>query len=162
MTQIFQQGGYNLGETRLISPFSQATPTIESRAATVTDLRQALQKKYPVIMSVGWFEFNAPTSSWIQHSGHYIGVYGYDYNITWNEDQIQLKVLNPERQYDTTRKLPVFDTITMQKFSAQPGVTYPKHRKYIFSGSGFGGVTRRAFVGAVLVLGGGVNYDGGY
>jgi hypothetical protein len=93
-----------------------------------------------------------PTKTWTRDSGHYIGVYGYDYNNSWGESQIQLKIINPEMQYDNTRKYAQFDTITVMKYSPQPGITYPVNRSFIATGSGFGGATDRGFVGSMLTV----------
>jgi hypothetical protein len=70
----------------------------------------------------------------------------------WGDNMIQLKVINPEMQYDSSRKHADFDTVTVERFSPQPGITYPANRSFVLSGTGFGGATERGFLGMMFRL----------
>lgn len=151
--EILKQSGYDTGATQLISPFNQsATLPITSREVTIKDIREALKTGNPIILEIAWFKFDSTTNQWVHDNGHYFTVFGYDYNTSWGEDQIQVKVVNPEMNYNTARKYALFDTVTIQRYSPQPGITYPAHRPFILSGNGFSGATDRGFLGMLLTV----------
>ena len=154
VTSVLTQSGYGLGTTQLISPFNVAStsPPILSRDVTISDIRNALQAGSPVLLEAAWFQFDPSTRSWVRHSGHYIGVYGYDYNRSWGENQIQLKIINPETVYSSNRQTSLWDTVTIIRVAPQPGITYPTHRPFILTGPGFGGLTKRGFLGMIIKL----------
>jgi hypothetical protein len=146
------------GNAQLISPFDQSPAglnpplPIETRQVKIEDIRNTLKRGVPAILEVAWFKFDAPTRTWIRDSGHYVGVYGYDYDNSWGENQIQLKIINPEMNYGTSRQYAQFDTVTIERVSPQPGIIYPANRPFIATGSGFGGSTDRGFVGTLLTV----------
>jgi hypothetical protein len=153
VASLISQAGYGLGDTKLISPFDHsANLPVVQRQVTIQDLRSALKSGFPVILETAWFSFDPATKQWIRRNGHYVSVYGYDYDLSWGENQIQLKVINPETNYGSGRMAALWDTVTVEKFSPQPGVVYPPNRSFILSGAGFGGATKRGFLGLVLVL----------
>jgi hypothetical protein len=146
------QGGYSVGDTKLISPFNSESPLIESRPVELADIRDAIDSGSPVLLEVAWFKFDEVTKTWTHDSGHYVGVYGYDYDEMWDENMIQVKVINPETTYGSSRKYADFDTITITRVSPQEGIKYPKNRPYFVSGSHFSGMTMRGFVGMMFRL----------
>lgn len=154
VASMLSQSGYDPNLAQMISPFNQPDPSlpIVSREVTISDIRTALRSGSPVILEVGWFKFDPETKTWIRDNGHYVGIYGYDYDLSWGENQIQLKVINPESIYPSTRQASLWDTITLERVSPQPGITYPEHRPFFVSGMGFGGLTKRGFVGLILTL----------
>jgi hypothetical protein len=148
---LITSSGYSLGDTQLISPFNQDTTLpIASREVTIRDIRTALATRTPLLIEVAWFKFDPAGKTWIRKSGHYVTAFGYDYNQAWGEDQIQLKVVNPETHYSNSRQNAIFDTVTVLRASHQPGVTYPEHRPFVLAGAGFGGAIYRGFLGMVL------------
>ncbi len=150
---MLSQSGLATGNTQLISPFNHDTTLpIISRAVTIKDIRDALKTGTPVLLEAAWFSFDPRTQTWSRQGGHYVGVYGYDYDKWWGENLIQLKVINPETRYDSSRQNALFDTITVERVSEQPGITYPANRPFILSGSGFGGLTKRAFLGMMMTV----------
>jgi hypothetical protein len=152
--QLLYQSNYGSGNTQLISPFDLAQPGVPilNRAVTIQDLRNSLSAGRPVILELAWFKFDGPTKSWIRDSGHYVAVFGYDYDKAWGENEIQLKVVNPETNYGSSRQYAQFDTITIERYATQPGVVYPPNRAFIASGAGFGGAVLRGFVGTMLTV----------
>lgn len=153
LLDLQKQAGVSAGATTLIDPF-KAVPNLplQTRDVTVSDLRAALTAGHPVILEVGWFKLDPATQTLVRHGGHYVGVYGYNYNKSWGEEQIQLKVINPLSDYGTKREA-FWNTITMARISRHAGITYPAHRTYTVSGSQFGGLNSRALVGEILVVG---------
>jgi hypothetical protein len=150
---LLGKSGYSVSSTLLISPFHlNAGPEVVNREVTLQDIRAALKAGSPVILEVAWFAYDAVAKKWTRDGGHYFGVYGYDYDLAWGENEIQLKVVNPDLVYDGARRFALFDTITLERYSAQPGVAYPPNRPFILSGNGFGGVSKRAFLGMMLAV----------
>ena len=151
--QVLSESGYGIGNTQLISPFNvDATLPIVHRDVTIQDIRNSLKAGIPLLLEAGWFVFEPNSRTWQRNNGHYVSVFGYDYDASWGENQIQLKVINPETNYVSTRKGALWDTVTLIRVSPQPGVTYPADRPFILTGSGFGGITERAFVGMILTV----------
>jgi hypothetical protein len=151
VSSLFTQSGYKLGDTQLISPFS-TYPLVLKREPTIEDIRNYIKKGNPLILEIAWYSYDTTKKNWIRHNGHYINVFGYDYNRSWGENQIELKVVNPELNYSNKRDSAIWDTITLEKYSSQPGITYPSDRSFILSGHGFGGTKKRAFSGMLLIL----------
>jgi hypothetical protein len=150
---VLSQSGYGSGSTQLISPFDQnsALPII-SREVTIKDIRDALKAGTPVLLELSWFGYDSNTHQWSSDEGHYIGVYGYDYDESWGENEIQLKVINPEMNYGSSRTSAFWDTVTVERVSLQAGITYPANRPFILSGYGFGGASTRGFLGMMLTV----------
>lgn len=136
-------------DATLIDPFTSG-PGIESRDLTIDDLRAALRAHHPVILETGFFEFDETAHSFVRHNGHYVSVYGYNWNR--GSDEIQLKVINPLIDYGVIRQTE-WTTVTMTRVAVKPGITYPAHRNYTLSGAQFGSLKNRALVGAMLVIG---------
>jgi len=148
---ILSQSGYSAGKTTLISPFNQdSTLPIQTRPVTIGDIREAIKSGDPVLLEAAWFSFDPKTKQWTRANGHYISVFGYDYNNSWGENQIQLKIINPETNYGSSRQNALWDTVTLVRVSPQPGISYPSNRPFILTGSGFGGASKRGFLGMML------------
>jgi hypothetical protein len=150
---VFNKSGYGAGGTKMITPFeiNPSAPMV-NREVTLADLRAALKKKLPVLLEVAWFSFDPVAKVWTRNSGHYFSVFGFNYNRAWGEDHIQLKVVNPETNYGTSRVYSLWDTITLERISPQPGLQYPAHRNFTAWGAGFGGIKNRGFVGLMIAL----------
>ena len=153
VAELLTQSGYNLGATQLISPFdtNSALP-IATRDVTIADIRGTLKTGIPILLEFAWYKYDPASHTWARDSGHYISAFGYDYDESWGENQIQLKVINPETNYGPSRQNSNWDTITLTRVSPQSGITYPPDRPFIVSGSGFGGLTERGFLGMMIVV----------
>ena len=148
-----QQSTYGMGSTEVITPFlpSQPNAQVTQRQVTIQDIRNALKSGDPILLDFPYFTFNAQTKQWTRASGHYVTVFGYDWNRSWGENQILVKVVNPASpSYITDRSAAIYDTLIIQRYSPQPGVTYPPNRPFIVSGAGFGGSERRGFLGMLI------------
>jgi hypothetical protein len=153
VVSLLSQSGYGLGGTQLISPFNNdKSLPIVSREVKISDIRAALKAGSPVILEAAWFAYDPTSKTWTRDSGHYISVYGYDYDRSWGENQIQVKVINPETDYGSSRQSALWDTITIVRVKQQPGITYPANRPFILTGAGFGGLELRGFLGMMLTL----------
>jgi hypothetical protein len=148
------QSTYGMGATQIITPFTQPKQNmpVTQRQVTIQDIRNSLRNGDPILLDVAWFTYNAQTKQWTRSSGHFITVFGYDWNRSWGENQILVKVVNPASTYNPDRKSAIFDTVIIQRYSPQPGVVYPQNRPFILSGSGFGGSTERGFLGMLIHL----------
>jgi hypothetical protein len=146
------QAGLGAGHTTLIDPFdSDATLPIQTRDVKIADLRAALAAGHPVILEVGWFDFDQTTRTFKRDGGHYVSVYGYNYDSSWGEDQIQLKIINPLTSYNKNR-VSRWDTITLNRVRPKAGITYPAHRPFTVSGSRFGFLNARGLVGEAFIV----------
>ena len=147
VSTILKQSGYGLGNTTEIFPgfVPDSTRPVQARMVTLKDIRDTLKSGVPALLDVGWYKYDSTTQSWTYTGGHLIGVYGYDYSNAWGENMIQIKMINPDLDYGTGRGIH-YDTVTIERYSPQPGVKYPANRPFIFSGTSFGGTVTRGFL----------------
>ena len=146
------QGGIGAGHTSMIDPFdTDPTLPLQSRDVKIADLRSALSARHPVLLEVGWFDYDPSTQVFKRHGGHFATVFGYNYDNSWGEDQIQLKIINPLTSYGPSR-VSHWDTITLNRVSPKAGISYPAHRSFTASGSRFGFLKTRALVGEMIVV----------
>ena len=121
------------------------------RPVNVSDLRKYLSSDLGVIMLIGWYEEDRKEKTWKWSGGHFFNVYGYDYDESWEEDRILLKIVNPDVDYKKRSASQMFDSIEMSKFVKKPEFNYPAGLSYKLHGLGFGGKSS-AFVEDIIVF----------
>jgi hypothetical protein len=150
---MLSNSGYRAGNTLLVSPFHRSNNLpIASREVTIKDMRIILKSGLPFVMEAGWFRFDAEKKQWVKNGAHSFSVFGYNYNQKWGDDQIELKVINPEGNYGPSRQIAKSDTILVKRISPEPGVTYPEGSPFVLSGIGFGNSQKLGFIETILLV----------
>lgn len=142
---------YWLGVNAWEAPAGESL-TNYKHAVTPSDIRSAIQAGSGVILEIRWYQFDTTLKKWYDHYGHYVWIAGYDYDSSWGNDHIFLKVVNPNINYSGTTPNYRWDTVTMMKIPQKSGDTYPSETEYFLDGYGFRGLTDRAFVRNILVF----------
>ena len=150
----FIQNGFSNAEVSVIGPESlnvnpNPPPTFQKpfKVVDINDIRTALSQNYSIILDLKWYQFNELKKSWDVSNGHYIQVVGYDYDSTFGDSRIILKVINPEIDYMSRKDLlQRYDNVDMMKIPKKDGISYPADSAYVLDGYGFKGVLKRAFV----------------
>lgn len=153
--QIFADSGYDSGDSSLVTWRVLSNPQslpVEFRGWNIGDLRKFVARGDAVLLELGWYDLDSKKNKWVRHNGHSIGVYGYNYDVGWGDDQIELKVLNPESAYDNSGDQIVGDDIVMQKIALRTGEIYPtQNPMYTLIGRGFNG-TKLPIVESIVDL----------
>ncbi len=152
ISRTFLASGFTDSDVMVVGP--QLLPGLDPKFATqphvvtVTDIRDALKNGYGVIMDIKWFHPVETTSpiSWASNSGHYVLVVGYDYDESFGDQKIILKIVNPEVNYSSRDPYQRFDNIEMMKIPKKANMNYPAGSDYILDGYNFKGYPNRAFV----------------
>jgi hypothetical protein len=150
--QTFTASGFASSEVKVIGP--EILQNLDPRFATsphvigIQDIRDAFKNGYGVIMHIKWFHpvESGESVTWETDSGHYILVVGYDYDDSFGDQKIILKVVNPDVIYASRGPYQRFDNIEMMKIPKKPGMKYPSGADYILDGFSFKGYPNRAFV----------------
>ena len=106
ISQTFSGSGILNSEVKVIGP--EMYPGLDPKFATsnrvigVNDIKEAIKNGYAVIMQIKWFQpiENANQITWVTTSGHFVLIVGYDYDQTFGDQKIILKVVNPEVDYN--------------------------------------------------------------
>lgn len=117
------------------------------RSVTTVDVRTYAQAQLGIIMSIGWYVYNTQTKTYERKGGHYFNVYGYDYNNSWGENKIVLKVVNNWINYTGRDRSRMYDNVELSKFYGGPeNVTWEAN------GPGFTTTGYKALVENILVF----------
>jgi hypothetical protein len=145
ISQFFKQSGYNV-EAFSIGPSARYAmavsgqvggATSEYRPVQVSDLRKYISQDYGVILHVGWLKFNKKKRAWVQSKSHSLNAYGYDYDPSWGEGRIVLKVANPDVDYSGRSPSQYFDSVVVSELRRKPGIRYPAMADLVVRGPGF-------------------------
>lgn len=109
----------------------------EYRPIQIADLRKYLSQDYGVILHVGWLKYNEKKRAWVESGSHSLNAYGYDYDPSWGEDKIILKVANPLVNYANRNPNQYFDSVVVSALERRPGVIYPQMTTLQVRGPGF-------------------------
>lgn len=132
-----------------LNPAFQTSP----HTISVNDIRNAFKNNYAVILELKWYHVDESKSppTWVTPNGHYILVVGYDYDASFGDSKIILKVVNPDVNYMVRDHFQRFDSIEMMKIPKKPGMSYPPGSDFILDGFNFKGYPNRAFVRFLIV-----------
>jgi hypothetical protein len=154
MRQFYAQSGYQDGWVYLIGKDEALDPESVSfwhgpMTLTVDDIRYYLSKQVGVLMDIEW-ETQAP--NWVAKGGHTFMLAGYDYDFSWGQDKILLKVVNPENTYAPNDPTNHYDEVTMTSAASTPGASFPPGFTYVLSGNGFGTGAVRGYVRNIMAF----------
>lgn len=155
MKNYVAESGYN-SFTFMIGPHSKEAPAgyrIEDvrRAVTTNDLRYYLAYQYPVIMGIGWYTFNTTTQTYERNGGHFFNIYGYDYNASFGDNKMILKVVNSWINYTGRERVNMFDDVTMTRVTGLP-TYYPESVVFELEGPGFTFNQTKALVEDLFIM----------
>lgn len=166
MRQFYRNSGYFNGWVYLIGMEENTDPVSVAfwhglRPLAIEDIRYYVGSQVGVLMDVYWEEQQDPTTTpapnplqsepWVRKGGHTFMIAGYDYNYSWGQNQIQLKVVNPENTYTTGDTSTHYDEVTMTSLSSSDG-TFPPGFTYVLSGTGFSTGKVRGYVRNIMVF----------
>ena len=163
MRQFYRDSGYPTGWVYLIGREESADPQSVAfwhglRPLSIDDLRYYVWNQVGVLMDVYWEQQQQIPGSlggvgpWVQKGGHTFMIAGYDYDFAWGQNQIHLKVVNPESTYTSGDPSTHFDDVTMTSVLATPGVSFPPTFNYVLSGKGFPTGNVRGYVRNIMVF----------
>ncbi len=141
ITDYFEQHGYHpkvfsIGKaSRGVSASSGSHN--EYRQIQISDLRKYISQNYGVILHVGWMKYDSRKHTWVESGSHSLNAYGYDYDPSWGEDKIVLKVVNPLIDYSKRDTSEYYDSVTVSALERKPGEIYPEMVGYSIRGPGF-------------------------
>jgi hypothetical protein len=141
ITQYFEQKGYHpqvfaVGKAARGTPASPGAHN-EFRPVQISDLRKYISQDYGVILHVGWLKFDPIQQAWVESGSHSLNAYGYDYDPSWGEDRIVLKVANPSINYSKRASPQYYDSVVISGLNRKPGVRYPSMVNLTVRGPGF-------------------------
>ncbi len=136
---------YVVGPSAVDAPPGQPLRNF-NRPITIQDIRSNIYWGTGVFLHADYYKYDANHKSWVYSTGHYVWVVGYDYDTSWGDDHILLKIVNPNVDYSSRAPNARWDNVTMMKIPHKPGVIYPQNQNYVLDGFGFKGIDTRGFV----------------
>jgi hypothetical protein len=150
LQQYLSESGYTQPQISLIGSAAQGA---DRRIATIDDIRDFAKKDWGILLEMLWYTFNKETNSWTtDKSGHYVAVVGYDYDNSWGDTKIHLKVVNPEVDYRSRDANSRWDSVEMFSYPVKAGLSYPPLTRYVLDGFSFKGIKKRAFVRNIIAF----------
>jgi hypothetical protein len=151
LAQYYNDSGYSQNHVVVIGPDVAVTedPTAV-RNVSYDDIRNNLEAGHPVILEIGWYQFESPTKKWVRKNGHYVLVTGYDFDPSFNNQLMLLKIVNPEQDYSQRAVDQKWDSVAMIRIPKKSDVIYPGS-DFVLDGSNFRGALKRAFVKYIIV-----------
>lgn len=155
MKDYVVQSGYT-SFTFMIGPHAKEAPIgyqIEDvrRTITTSDLRYYLANQIPVIMGIGWYNFDQTTQTYVRNGGHFFNLYGYDYNTAWGDNRMNLKVVNSWINYTGRERVNMFDDVSMTRVTGLP-TYYPDSVVFELEGPGFTFANSKALVEDLFIM----------
>jgi hypothetical protein len=122
------------------------------RALTIDDIRTYAKQDVGVILTLGIYTYDSVAKKWVYAGGHYINLYGYDYNVNWGQENIILKVANPAVDYSGRDLMHRWDSISMIRIKQRSGVAYPPNVNYVLDGLHLPSLEKRSMLESIVVF----------
>jgi hypothetical protein len=154
MRAYVEASGYNafvymIGPHAVHAPAGTSLETMRA-ALTVDSLRYYVSNRVMLVIGLGWYDYQAATNTYTRTGGHFVDVYGYDYDREWGADRIQLDIVNNWVDYRDRARDQVFDSVRMSRLP-DDGTIYPDTTRFELKGTGFE-FASRAFVEDIFVV----------
>ena len=127
--EFLSENGFK-SNTQTLGAFSQ------TRGVEIGDLRNFLKRDAAVILHVAWIKFDSKKNKWISSGSHSLNAYGYDYEKTWGNDKIILKVSNPGMNY-SGRNGSMLDSVALSALPQNSDYPLPRFARFRLDGPGF-------------------------
>lgn len=113
-------------------------------------IRYYVANQAAVLMGVGWYKFNNATNMFERVGGHFFNIYGYDYDLAWQQDKVILKAVNSWIDYTGRSAQNMYDNVAMNKITDTSN--YPDGLAYTLSGPGFDFTEFKAVAEDIFVM----------
>jgi hypothetical protein len=118
-----------------------------NKVPDLADIRASLKKGEPVIASLGWYAYNPQTKNWVRSGGHEVQIYGYSWESYFNDDLLELAIMNPLTPWPTSTTNADND-LTMAAKNYYSDQTY----SVFLDANHFQGQEKRAFIEALNII----------
>ncbi|MGZ3790239.1 MAG: hypothetical protein ACXVLQ_17030 [Bacteriovorax sp.] len=118
----------------------------ENRIPDLLDIREALKNGSPVIGSVGWNSIDPQTKKWVYSSGHVFGIYGYSWEKYFQDNILQLNIMDPYFVWSTSQEASLFNIASAIRHRDDPASSI------FLDGRGFNGQNKRGFLGSLTII----------
>lgn len=98
----------------------------------VDEIREYLKQDYGLILNLERFKLTPDNRNWEWVEGHFVNVIGYDWDRTFGNDHIVLKVVDPRHDYRLRESIARFDRITMHRFGERENHPSPLGNRYLY------------------------------
>ncbi|MBC7712209.1 MAG: hypothetical protein H7177_02660 [Rhizobacter sp.] len=120
--------------------------TWENRQPDINDLREAMKKGLPVLGSVNWNIIDPVTKKWKYTSGHVFGIFGYSWEKYFENNLLQLQIMDPAYVWTVSTQTSVYNNVTAIRRRDEVDSSI------FIDGRGFNGQTSRGWLGAATII----------
>ena len=118
----------------------------QNRDPELVDIRNALSAGDPLIGDVDWYHIDTTTKNWVYDGGHVFMIYGYSRESYFQENMLELALMNPKWIWTNSTTSADFDnTLAMRSTQDQTSSIF-------FEGRGFQGQTQRGFLKSLTTV----------
>ena len=118
----------------------------QNRAPDIADISNALKNGDPILASVGWWKIDPITKVWSSTSGHEIMIYGYGWENYFQDNLLQLNIMDPEFTWTTSPTTSDYNNVMAIRRHDLPSSSI------FFDGRGFNGQVSRAFLNSLTII----------
>ena len=118
----------------------------QNRSPDINDITNALKNGEAILASIGWWKIDPITNVWSSNTGHEFMIYGYGWENYFQDNLLQLNILDPEFTWVTS-------TITSDFNNVMAIRRKDLSTSSIFlDGRGFNGQVSRAFLNSLTII----------
>jgi hypothetical protein len=118
----------------------------ENRVPDLSDIKDSIKNGIPLMGSVGWNAIDPVTHRWVYTGGHEFGIFGYSWEKYFENNILQLNIMDPEYIWSVPQDTSVFNIVSAIRHRDDPTSSI------FFDGRGFNGQNKRAFFGSLLII----------
>lgn len=117
----------------------------------LSDIREPLRKKALVLMGIGWYRRNPATGVYEREGGHFVNLYGYDYDRNSGDEMMTLIVVNSWVDYRNRAPERAYDRVQIRRIERGQRDFVPREIAYELTGEGFQFADIKAFAEDIFV-----------
>ncbi|MBC7538503.1 MAG: hypothetical protein H7281_06770 [Bacteriovorax sp.] len=118
----------------------------ENRTPELADIKNSIKNGDPVLASVNWWKIDPVTKIWTTTSGHEFMVYGYGWENYFQENLLQLDIMDPEYNWITSTTSSDFNTEMAIRRKDLPSSSI------FLDGRGFNGQVSRGYLNSLTII----------
>jgi hypothetical protein len=118
----------------------------KNRAPDLTDIQQAIKNGDVVLASVAWYKIDPTTQKWVTTSGHEFVIYGYGRENYFENNLLQLAVLDPEFIWNMTNTTSDYNLVMAIRRKDDP------NSSIFLDGRGFNGQVSRGYLRSLTII----------
>lgn len=128
----------------VLKTLSQENFEFKNQWPNLLDIQSSLKSNIPLLILIGWYEFNSVSNKWERNGGHFFDIYGYNSFKDLQTETINLVTMNALWIAQTSDSESVFDIISVfQNDKSMP---------IFIEGTLFPGIKKRGFIEAVTAM----------